>query len=122
MGIVAPIYFVVHGQPVSVNRCYRRARNGRMFMSKEGADWKARVAIASVRAMNGRAPLEGPLVVRMAFFFQSRRSDIDGPLKPTMDSLQPAVMKNDIQVVEVHLAKGLDKELPRVEIQVEVAG
>jgi Holliday junction resolvase RusA-like endonuclease len=118
---VAPIYFVVHGQPCSVNRAYRRARNGRLFMSPEGVSWKLRVSTAAANAMRGKPPLEGPLVVRMAFFFQSRRSDIDGPLKLSMDSLQPAVMKNDLQVVEVHLAKGLDKELPRVEIQVECA-
>ena len=114
------VRFTVKGQPISVNLCYRKSRNGMIFMSREGKAWKALVTLCSKVAMNGSPPAEGPLVVKIAFFYQSRRNDLDGGLKPTLDALAPFVMKNDRQVEEIHLWTKLDPANPRAEITVEL--
>ena len=116
------IQFTVPGQPVSQNRCYQRARQGRMFMTKEGKAWKAKVALFAKVAMPDRVPLEGPVSVEMAFYFPTRRNDLDGPIKPTLDALQDGrVFLNDRQVVRLVVTKHLDPDNPRAEIAVCLA-
>ncbi|MGH7395397.1 MAG: RusA family crossover junction endodeoxyribonuclease, partial [Candidatus Methylomirabilales bacterium] len=96
----AIVHFTVSGVPCSVNRCYRRSRNGRLFMSKRGRAWKEAVAEAAARALPLGAPIwDGvPLRLTVRFYFDRRvkgtefpQPDDDGPLKPTRDALEGVV-------------------------------
>ena len=116
-----PIMFTVHGQPVSQNAMYQRSKQGRMFMTPEGKAWKLGVASCATLAMTGRTPIEGPVRLRFRFYFQSRRSDWDGPVKGTCDALQGVCFANDRQVVAALIEKKLDPKNPRAYIEVSAA-
>ena len=115
------IHFTVPGQPVSQNLCYQRSRQGRMFMTPVGKNWKAKVALFARASMPDNSHLEGPVSVEMGFYFPTRRNDLDGPIKPTLDALQPLVFLNDRQVVRLVVTKYLDPDNPRAEIAVCMA-
>lgn len=88
-------------------------------MSPEGKAWKKAVSDMGLLAVAPNPPYDGSVAVRIDFYYQSRRNDLDGGLKPTLDALAPHVMLNDRQVVEIHIFKHLDREKPRAEIAVE---
>ena len=52
-------------------------------------------------------------------YFPSKRSDLDGCLKATLDCLQKAnVIKNDNNCCLIHARKFIDKENPRIEFKI----
>ena len=68
-------------------------------------------------SVSGAADLE------VTFFFESRRPDIDGPLKLVMDAIEEArLVKNDRQFAKVILRKRHDPANPRTEIVVRDRG
>ena len=115
-----PITFTVFGNPVSQNAMYRRAKQGKMFMSNEGVAWKKGVAACAALAMNGRPIIEGPVTVRYRFYYGSLRSDVDASLKGTQDALQGVVIADDKQIQTIVVEKKLDREKPRAYVEVQV--
>lgn len=117
------IAFVVKMRPIGVNHAYVPARWGSrhgMRMTEIGHAYKATVHAAARRAMRGRAFLEGSLAATIRFFYPDNRSDIDGAIKPTLDAMQGAVYANDRAVRLLReVAYCVDRERPRVEIEVE---
>ena len=62
-------------------------------------------------------PLEGPVVLRAHIYYPSRRQDLDESL--LMDILQGIAYHNDRQIERKIITRGLDRDNPRVEVEVE---
>lgn len=116
--MTAPIAFTYHGAPVSSNAAYRRSRQGRMFMAPVAKDYKRDLALCARLAMKGAPPIEGPYSITIRPFFPSRRFDLASVEKLTSDALQGIVVTNDRNARRIVLEWGLDRERPRVEIEV----
>jgi Holliday junction resolvase RusA-like endonuclease len=85
--------------------------------------WEALVADVARLAMRGRPPLEGPVELTLRFYRQDRRRcDGDNLTKCLLDAMQGRVFENDDQVVACHWYKLLDRERPRVEVEVREMG
>lgn len=111
------IHFVVPGSQVSTNQSYR-AGKGRFWMSVEGREFKSLIGLFARKAMRGTKPLICDVSVTIDFFYPSARNDIDGPVKLVLDSLQPDVLLNDRQVVELAIRKYVDRDNPRTSVVV----
>ena len=98
------IYVDVRCPIVSTNAAYRGGR-GRFWMTEAGKTFKEVVAFEARRSMKGHKRLEGPVSVMMDIWFASRRSDLDGPVKLVLDSLNGIVWEDDRQVVELSVGK-----------------
>lgn len=101
------LYVDYRGPVVSTNAAYRRRGGPRMglYLTPEGAAFKAGLAHATRQAMRGRAPFTGPVQVLVDFWFKSHANDVDGPLKLVLDSLQGFAYANDRQVIYVSAGK-----------------
>jgi Holliday junction resolvase RusA-like endonuclease len=103
--------------PPSTNHLYQRSGRG-VFMlpkvreAKEAIAWEA-------RSQYRGEPLDGPVRLKIAFHWpDARRRDWDNN-KVLYDACTGILWKDDSQIFEVHLTKGIDRERPRVEMTVE---
>jgi hypothetical protein len=108
---VTPISFIVPGQPISTNHGYKPARFGKrhgFVLTADGETFKNRLLLSARRAWMaaGRpAPLEHA-VAGVRFAFKTAASDIDGPLKFALDSLQAArLVVNDNRIARIVLER-----------------
>lgn len=62
----------------------------------------------------------GYFKIDMKVFYPSQRSDLDNSLKIVLDCLQKPcyMLENDNKCVEIHVTKHLDKEHPRIELEI----
>lgn len=98
--------------------------------------WRSHVQIEAERAMGGRGPYEGPVIVEMAFYvarpkstpkrvaYPVKRPDVDHLARAINDALTAAgVWHDDSQVVSLHASKhfaGLwDLGVPGVAVAVQ---
>lgn len=116
---MAGVEFTLEQAPVSQNQVYKKTRHGMIYKSKEGRAYQAALNAAARAAMDGKQPLSGDVAVGFQFYFKSRRNDVDGPLKPSLDALQEGVFANDRCVKQVFIEKFHDPERPRVEVWAE---
>lgn len=104
--------------PPSANRYWRSAR-GRVFVSTEAKEFKARVQqLALVERV---AMLTGPVKVLLEVYRPAKRGDLDNTLKVLLDSLNGIAYKDDSQIVEITARRFDDKANPRVEVTVSEA-
>lgn len=107
----------VLGTPPSKSNAYRIIKIGghsSLKKSKAMEDYEKAFfwQVGKIRDANISVPFEFYLDV----YFPSRRSDLDGALKGTLDCLQRAkVIKNDNNCCLIHARKFIDKENPRIE-------
>ena len=101
--------------PPSLNALYRTVR-GRVLLSREGREYKARIA-ALLRLPCFR-PLVGPVAVTVRAYRPQRRGDLDNTLKALLDSVQGLLYENDSQIVELHAHRLDDARNPRVVLTV----
>jgi Holliday junction resolvase RusA-like endonuclease len=94
-----------------------------MWKSEPALAYQFAVAAAARRAMRGREPFEGEVEVRLLFAFATRRNDVDGPIKSTLDAVAlGGVVANDRQVTALKVRKVCDPEAPRTEVEVVETG
>lgn len=126
-------------EPVGVNDLYQPGYSGFgpqrrpvIRKSEKGVAFCARLLLAArgawrrlrLEPLGGDAKRRVPVAVTIRLAFPTYASDIDGPLKPTLDALQAAgIVVNDNRVDELHVYRlPPDRERPRVEVEVrEVA-
>ncbi|GIX45832.1 MAG: hypothetical protein KatS3mg131_0043 [Candidatus Tectimicrobiota bacterium] len=110
--------------PPSINHQYATVA-GRRVLSRAGRAFKALVAEAVERWLEAqqvpRAALaqlrQHTFALHITFYFDTAwRRDLDGGLKITQDALCEALGINDTLVVEIHLYKRVDPQLPRTEL------
>ncbi len=110
--------------PPSINHQYATV-NGRRLLSAVGRSYKALVGQQVLLALAGTPQrtvllkaLHGEnLALSIRFYFTSRlRRDVDGGLKIAQDALCEAIGINDNRIIETHLFKDADRNVPRIEI------
>ena len=115
--------------PPSVNHQYATV-NGRRLISSAGRTYKAQVGQLvwlKLAQSTDRASLLAQLqsewlALSIRFYFTSAlRRDLDGGLKIAQDALCEGLGINDNRIVETHLYKYIDKENPRIEVQLTPA-
>jgi crossover junction endodeoxyribonuclease RusA len=111
--------------PPSVNHQYATV-NGRRLMSSAGRAYKAQVGqlvwlklAQSTHRASLLAQLQSEwLALSIRFYFTTAlRRDVDGGLKIAQDALCEGLGINDNRIVETHLYKHIDKDNPRIEVQ-----
>lgn len=130
--------FTVRGTPVPQGSI-RSLGKGRPSVHANAAallPWRGHVQIEAERALGGRAPLEGPVEVSLAFYvarprsapkriiWPTKRPDIDKTSRAVLDALTAAgVWLDDSQVVSLHASKAFagngHLDVPGVVIHVE---
>jgi crossover junction endodeoxyribonuclease RusA len=111
--------------PPSINHQYATV-NGRRVLSRGGRAFKSLVQ-EEVVAWREQQPEAEALVallqrhyltLSITFYFVSAlRRDLDGGLKIAQDALCEALGVHDNLVVEIHLKKRVDRQRPRIEVQ-----
>ena len=105
--------FTLKTLPISVNAMYR----GRRFLTKEGKATKTAMAW-EIRSTGFSEPLSTPVALNLIFYVKNNRSDLDNLLKATLDSMTGLIYTDDSLITELHVFKEIDKDNPRIEIQV----
>ena len=99
-----------------------RYGNGHGYQPDRVTAWETAVAWAAAQAMTGRAPLSGPLSVRLDFHLPSRRKvDCDNLAKAALDGCtQGGLFADDSQIVVLHIFKHfVTRDAARLEVQAE---
>ena len=116
MSLVATFYAAGTPRPQGSKRGF--VQGGQVRLVESGGvkhkDWRATVAHAAHDAMDGRAPVAGPLSVAMTFHLSRpkshpktrrtwpvKRPDCDKLVRSVADSLTHVVWKDDSQIVEL---------------------
>jgi crossover junction endodeoxyribonuclease RusA len=110
--------------PPSINHQYATVQ-GRRVLSRAGREYKALVAETLAQWLDEQHGAGGTqafqqhyLALRIIFYFATAlRRDLDGGLKIAQDALCEALGVNDNLVVEIHLSKRVDRQQPRMELQ-----
>ena len=99
------VTFTVDGTPVAKQSF--RYGNGHGYQPDRVTAWETAVAWAAAQAMTGRAPLSGPLSVRLDFYLPSRRRvDCDNLGKAALDGCaQGGLFEDDSQITDLHIVK-----------------
>ena len=115
------IQIQVNGKPISVNAAYRRGNGRRLYKTREATVWQRDVIQAAMDAMGERdCSVKVPLYITIEYWFRTRACDVGNYDKLILDALEGIVFDNDNCVQKLTLIKNIDKENPRVKIEVEV--
>lgn len=107
----------IYTKPVPVNQKYF-VRNGRNILSNKYRQAKRDLQL-EIQSQYNEQPLARNVAVNVIEYFgDKRKRDIDAYLKILLDSMSDIVYLDDSQVTELHVFKEVDKENPRIEIQV----
>ena len=108
-------------------RLYSKANSRRLVKNRRTGNWmviKSKEALQTVKDFTVQAkaqwkgkPLEGPVALKALIYYPSRRQDLDPSL--LMDILQGIAYLNDRQIEQMTLQKYIDRDNPRVEVNVE---
>ena len=108
--------------PPSMNRLWRttiRAGFAHTYTSQEAKAykelcfWTAKQQWAKV--------LTGDVIMRGTIYFPNKRGDLTNRIKILEDALEGACYENDRQVVRIDISRAIDKEDPRVELDISEA-
>ena len=105
--------------PPSSNRYWRSTvRGGRVHVYKtdEAKAYQAK-AYWMARKQN-HTILDGPVIVRGTIYFPNKRGDLTNRIKVLEDAIQGAAYHDDKQVVRIDISKAIDRENPRVELDI----
>lgn len=114
--------FTIQGAVPSKSNSYKLTNRGKFASMYKAKGLKAyeKMFYLQVPAEARGVELKGLLKVFLSVYYTSNRLDLDNSAKIILDCMQDAkVMKNDRQVVELHMYKHIDKKNPRVEIEVK---
>jgi len=132
---VAAISFIVPGTPVPYARTAGGATTARFTPAKQ-RNAMGVVKLFASRAMNGRAPLEGPIWLSVEAYYQvpkswskkqadvarwkTSRPDLDNIVKLIKDSCNQVVWQDDSQVAAMSLSKRYG-EREEIRVRIEIA-
>jgi crossover junction endodeoxyribonuclease RusA len=101
--------------PPSANKYWRNVK-GRVLLSKEARQYREHcMTVAAVQWKRG--PLRGRVKIH-ADVFMDLRGDLMNREKQLLDALQGVVLLDDAQVWEMTMVRHLDRDDPRVELEV----
>lgn len=101
------ISFTVHAKPISINKAYRS-----IVIKKRGKVWPSAILTSVAKKYKdivGRSALvamttnqlrltEAPMSIRVCYYFETRRGDVDNYSKPIFDGMKGVVFKDDSQI------------------------
>ena len=98
-----------------------RFGSGKGWQPKRILDYKDKIRMMAMDAMNGRKPFEKPVDVTLHLyrrFVPTSRSygDFDNLAKAICDALNGILYRDDSQIIKCVVEKHRDKNFPRVEI------
>jgi hypothetical protein len=126
------VRYVIPGKPVGQNR--NGWAGGAWTKKPEARAFANLLAVHGIRARHGArwVTTTEPVDVLIRLYLQSERPDTDAPVKAILDSLEIARPKlrrpgagfvaNDRQVKRYLVERGIDRERPRVEVTIGLAG
>jgi len=89
-------------KPLSVNQAWQ----GKRFKTKSYKAFEKEIILKMPKA---KIEFKKPLKVNITFGFSNSLSDIDNPLKPTLDCLQKKYGFNDRDIYELNVKKEITK-------------
>lgn len=138
------ISIIVPGVPVAKGRPRASQRNGRVFMytPKKTQDYEDAVRKAGLRAMDGAAPLSGPMTLRIetrlevpkswpkwkrAKAYQgevmpTKRPDVDNYIKGILDGLNGVLFVDDSLITDLIVTKRYAEKPMAIVVAAELAG
>jgi crossover junction endodeoxyribonuclease RusA len=115
------ISFVVEGPPVPWQRC--RGRNGHRYTPKKSRDYRKLVAWCALCAYGIQGNILRPVEMTLRVFWPDRRRrDLDNVTKQIGDALQGVAYRDDSQITAWHVTAEIDRERPRVEVEIREVG
>jgi Holliday junction resolvase RusA-like endonuclease len=116
---LAAYSLTIKGDPVPKGR--PRVVNGHTYTDARTVNAERQVRAAW--AKSGFKPIQGPVRVSLAFWrLTARPCDWDNLAKLVCDALNGLAFEDDSQIIEAYVSKGIDRENPRTDIQVEAIG
>lgn len=119
------ISFEVLAEPIPLAR--PRVVRGHAYLPKRSRDYREIVQQAAKIAMHNFAPMDGELFCRLSFYRKYKPTarnfgDVDNHVKAVLDALNGICYKDDAQVAHVTADKCLDKDEPRVAVDIGLVG
>jgi Holliday junction resolvase RusA-like endonuclease len=131
------VQFTVPGPPVAKGRPRFHRASGRTYTPEKTVRYEDTVRTFASQAMAGNAPMQGPLLVAVAFWVTvpsswskkrqqeaiageiqpTKKPDLDNCVKAIKDALNGIVWRDDSQVVTLRLKKRYS-DTPRTEVVV----
>lgn len=116
------IEFVVEGNPIPKARprvVLRPGRKAAAYTPNQTKAWERDIEWVARGVMDGDEPLAGPLAVELAFYRGNEIGcDVDNLAKAVLDALNGVCYGDDAQVDEMHLYRAVDRDRPRVEVEI----
>lgn len=111
------VTYPVKGQPGKFRSGIRKTAEAEQWMRRA-------VEELQVQRMNAHlSTLECPVALWIDVYREANQGDIDNYAKGVLDALQgAAILRNDTQVMELHMRKLVDKSRPRYELAIERLG
>ena len=103
----------------AINRMYKTTRAGGFYKTQEAKDWIDEATYSLMQYRTKYKMIDGTVSLRVDFYFKRDR-DIDSSLKSLFDLLQGKLYKNDSQIIELWVRKFINKEDPRIEIEMGI--
>lgn len=112
----------LEGQPLSTQHCYKYTCRGNFvsgYMDKKCKDLKEDY-YWQLKSQYTGPPLKTPLRVILSLSMGTKRkADIDNYNKLVLDAMSGVIYEDDVQIQELTITKGYDKEHPRIDITIE---
>lgn len=107
--------------PPSTNNAYSNARTGGRRLTPEARRYKDTVHWQALAAGAKPGNPGGPYSLALTVYFADRRRDLDNSAKLVIDSLMAAVGGDDRYIDELRMYRRIDRERPRVEVELRGA-
>lgn len=109
---------ILLGEPVSTNHVYKR-HGYVIYMSAEGRALKESYQMQALSQRGGHRANDSKYQVDIKLYFKDHRQrDIDNYGKILLDSLTGIIWNNDKQVNKMCVEKFIDKQEPRIEVDI----
>jgi Holliday junction resolvase RusA-like endonuclease len=93
----------------------------KMIMPEASRAYQTKVRLWALQARQRRPqwPLDKQYAITLRVYFpDARRRDLDNVAKQVLDCLNDVIWHDDVQVVEIHASKAIDRDRPRIEVEV----
>jgi crossover junction endodeoxyribonuclease RusA len=112
---------ILQGNPLSNQHIYQYVCTGkfpRMYMTDKGKKLKENYQWQIKSQWKGKVLKEDIEIKVDLYFKDKRRRDIDNYGKILLDSLEGIIVEDDKQIKKMTITKNIDKENPRIEIEI----